>query len=276
MSGSGDKLNVVLNGSTKIALIVGDPIAQVKSPFGISEELAARGTNILCIPAHVSAAELNGFLAGIRFMKNLCAIVVTVPHKIAMMAFCDEVSERARFVNAVNIIRKDADGRWVGDNFDGIGMLDGIERNGGNVAQKTVVQVGAGGAGAAIAFEVLTRGADALTIVDLDEGKRDDLVTRLSQRFPNKVFGRASTALVGQTFDVVINASPCGMRESDDFPINREIIGEHSFVADVITQPVVTELIAYAREKSLKTSIGKDMFETQVEVLVSYIENLKP
>lgn len=261
-------LPVHLNGSTKLALVVGNPIAQVSSPAGVTRELVARGANVMVLPAQVTPADLDAFLAGARLMANLAAVVVTVPHKIAIMGFCDKVSERADFVGATNIIHRTADDLWVGDNFDGVALVNALVANGGSVQDQNVLQVGAGGAGSAIAFEVLERGAALLAIHDTDLVKRDALIARLAQKFGDRVQVGSPDP---RGFGVVINASPCGMRETDPLPVQAEHLADGTFVADVITKPAVTALVQVARDRGLATSVGGDMFEAQVGMLASFI-----
>jgi shikimate dehydrogenase len=94
------------DGGTRLHLILGDPIAQVKSPAGITRGFAARGRNAMLLPAHVAAAELDAFLAGVARMRNLDGLVVTVPHKFAAFRHCATATERARFLGAVNVMRR--------------------------------------------------------------------------------------------------------------------------------------------------------------------------
>ena len=89
-------------------IIVGDPIAQVKSPAGVSETLQAAGKNALVVPIHISPTHLAAYMAGASATQNIDGMIVTVPHKFACTAFCDELSERAAFLGTVNTVRRDA------------------------------------------------------------------------------------------------------------------------------------------------------------------------
>ena len=98
-----------LNGATRVHFIVGDPIAQVKSPAGVSEAYHARGKNAYVMPAHVPPADLANWLAGVSLAKNVDGIIVTVPHKFACFDLCATTSERAAFLRTVNTMRRNAD-----------------------------------------------------------------------------------------------------------------------------------------------------------------------
>ncbi|MBP7001519.1 shikimate dehydrogenase [Amaricoccus sp.] len=258
-------MDVILNGETRLYYIVGDPIAQVKSPPALTAILVERGANALVVPAHVAPADLDAFLAAARVTRNVDGIVVTVPHKIACLAFCDETTERAAFAGSTNVIRRGADGRWRGDNTDGQGYLDGMAARGFDVAGKTALLVGAGGAGSAIAYEILARGAKHLKIHDIDTTRRDRILARLAERFP----GRAASGDADPTgVDLVANATPLGMREGDPLPVDATKLVAAQFVADVITRPEISPLLVHARHIGCATMPGAGMFDAQAQLLV--------
>lgn len=258
-------MDVTLNGETRLHLIVGDPIAQVRSPSFLTEGLVRRGVNALVVPAHVTSADLPALLAAVGVLKNLDGIVVTVPHKFAMLDFCDLRSARADFVGSTNVLQRLADGRWRGDATDGLGYLDGIAREGFTVGGRTALLVGAGGAGSAIALEILERGASRLAIHDLDATRRDRLIAKLAARFPGRV-AAGSDDPTG--FDLVANATPMGMQPGDPYPADPARLTPSQFVADVVTRPAVSPLVAAARALGCRTMTGAGMFDAQAGLLV--------
>jgi len=265
-------MGLSISGATRLFPIYGDPIAQVKSPAGLSAILAARGIDALVVPIHVTAADLPAFVDGARRARNIDGMVVTVPHKPASLALCDRVTERARYAGSVNIMRRQPDGSWAGDNTDGHGYLDGIAAEGFVPEGRRVLLVGAGGAGSAIAFEVLARGAAMLAIHDIDEARRDGLVARLSGRFPGRV-GIGSADPRG--FDLVANATPLGMREGDPYPVDVDRLVATQFVADAVTKPEIPPLIAAARARGCATMPGSGMFNAQAELLVDLLTGVR-
>lgn len=260
-----------LNGETQLFPILGDPIAQVRSPQFLSEILARRGINAIVPPLHVNAVDLSAVVAVLRTTQNVGGIVVTIPHKVTCLAYCDEVSERAAFVGSVNIIRKTIEGKLVGDNVDGIGYLDGIAKEGGRVAGKRFLLVGVGGAGSAVAFEVLQRGASYLAIHDLNTERRDAIIASLAAKFPNKV-GVGSPDPTG--FDLVANVTPVGMKAGDPYPVEVSKLQSTQFVADAITRPEVSPLVAYARQLGCNSMVGAGMFNAEAEILVDFMTGL--
>lgn len=257
-----------LDGSTRLHLIVGDPIAQVKSPAGVSQSFLDAGMNAVCVPAHVSPADLSDWLRGVSLAQNVDGIIVTVPHKMACLALCATATERARFVGAVNVMRRNPDGTWHGDMFDGEGFVRALEAKGGQLDGRTALLVGAGGAGSAIAHSFVLAGVRRLAIHDPDAARRDGLISRLV------AMGRADV-LAGNPdptgFDVVINATPMGMRPTDPYPIDVANIQGHQFSGCVITAPAVSPWLALAREKGCNSMAGADMFAQVRDLLVDFL-----
>lgn len=259
---------LTVDGETRVYFTVGDPIGQAKSPALLSQILAGWGRKILVIPAHVAAADFGPFMKLARAMKNLSGFLITVPHKRSALACCDSLSERARAVGAVNLIRRMPGDEFHGDNLDGLGLTSAVSRNGFAVGGSRVLLIGAGGAGATIAYEVMAAGARELAIHDADENRLAKLVSDLQRRFPGKV-SRGYPDASG--FDLVVNATPMGMKPDDPPPFRRESLTKGIFVADLITKPDVSALIQHARNLGCGTMTGKEMFEAQAEQLARLI-----
>lgn len=257
-----------LDGSTRLHLIVGDPIAQVKSPAGVSQSFLDAGLNAVCVPAHVRPEDLTGWLRGVSLANNVDGIIVTVPHKIACLALCATASDRARFVGAVNAMRRNSDGTWHGDMFDGEGFVRALKAKGGQLEGRTALLVGAGGAGSAIAHAFVLAGVSRLAIHDPDTARRDGLVARLA------AMGQ-SAVLPGHPdptgFDVLINASPMGMRLTDPYPIEVAKVHGDQFCGCVITAPAVSPWLALARETGCNSMAGADMFAQVRDLLVDFL-----
>jgi shikimate dehydrogenase len=261
-----DAHTTLLNGETRVHLCVGDPITQVKSPAGLTSAFAARGVNAVCIPAHVPAADFPAFMAVAKRMLNVDGFVITVPHKFTAFAHCDELSDRARFLSAVNVIRRDHE-RWLGEMTDGIALLAALYARGFKPKREDALVVGAGGAGSAVALALVQAGIGELAIADLDAERRQDLVTRLKELGANV---RASGADPSGC-RLVVNATPAGMARDDPLPIDPARIDHRAVVADLITRPVVTPLLHAARKRGAVIVTGADMFATQQNILADFL-----
>lgn len=257
-----------LNGATRLHFIVGDPIAQVKSPAGVTAAYADRGHNAIVVPAHVAPVNLVAWLAGVSLAHNVDGIIVTVPHKFACFDLCATTSERAAFLNTVNTMRRNLDGSWHGDMFDGLGFVEAMRDQGCKPTAKRALLVGAGGAGSAIAHAVALSGVDTLAIHDESDARRVALVDRLAEMNKVKVI-HGSYDPTG--YDIVLNATPMGMNGGDPFPVDPTKLVANMFVGCVITAPAISPLIAAARAQGCATSTGADMFGRVRDLMVDFL-----
>jgi shikimate dehydrogenase len=256
-----------LNGATRIHVTIGDPIAQVKSPAGITQGFYGHGADAIMIPLQVKAADIDAFFHLAKKLPNLDGIIITVPHKPVAFRHCDETSERARVLEVCNVMRRTADGRWTGDMTDGGGFIDALKRNNFDPNGKRALQVGAGGAGSALALSLTMEGA-SVTLCDLDTEKRDALIARLGKH-GHKVAATDKADPTG--FELVVNATPAGMKAGDPLPVDASKLSAGQFVADVITIPAVTPLLEAAKAKGCRTQTGVEMFNAQVDFLSAFL-----
>jgi shikimate dehydrogenase len=248
------------NGETRVHLILGDPVAQTKSPSGLTTEFVSRGVNAICIPVHVAPVDFDAFVAAAKRARNVDGFVVTVPHKFAALRHCDESSDRAGFLGAANVLCRVAPERWHGDMTDGAAMVAALERAGCTPAGKRALVAGAGGAGSAVALALLEAGVVALTIADVNLQRRDSLVERLAARTAGSVKAGGSDPA---GCEIVVNATPAGMTAQDPLPVDAAGLKPSAFVADLITRPAMTALLKAARDRGCTVLTGEDMFAEQ-------------
>jgi shikimate dehydrogenase len=257
-----------LNGASRVHFIVGHPIAQVKSPAGMTRAFMDRGRNAVCLPADVEGAQLAAWFAGVSSARNVDGIIVTVPHKFASFGLCATTSPRAAFLQAVNTLRRNPDGGWHGDMFDGLGFVDAVRATGYEPAGKRALLVGAGGAGSAIAHALIEAGVAELAVHDADVARRNGLIDRLN--------GLGAAPVVAGNdnpsgFDMAINATPVGMRAGDPYPIDPAHMRAGMFAGCVITAPAVSPFIQAAREKACSTITGSDMFACVRDRMIDFL-----
>lgn len=216
----------------------------MKAPGGVSRAFAARGRNAVLLPAHVPPGALDAFLRGADAMRSLDGMVATVPRKFAAFRHCATATERARFLGSANALRRNPDGTWHGDMMDGLGFVAGLGAAGLDPAGRRALLVGAGGAGSAIALALAEVGVSSLAVHDADAARRDRLLRTLAER-------GGAEARAGSPdpagFDLVVNATPAGMRPEDASPVLADRLEGRTFVADVITAPENTPLLEAAR-----------------------------
>ncbi|MFC7397806.1 shikimate dehydrogenase family protein [Chelatococcus sp. GCM10030263] len=259
----------MLNGETRIFVIIGHPIAQVKAPAGMTKGFAERGRNAAVIPIHVLPEHVDAFIDALEPIRNVDGIIATVPHKFAARRHCASVSKRANLLDSANIVRRNPDGAWYGDMTDGLGFVRAMMQTGCQPEGKRALLVGAGGAGSAIGLQMLDSGVAELAIYDMDRARRDALIEKLSSVHPGKVMA-GSTDPAG--FDIVANATPMGMKQDDPLPIDAENLKAGTFVGDVITVPEVSPLLEIARRIGCRTQTGVGMFLAQRELMLDFFE----
>ncbi|NHO33403.1 shikimate dehydrogenase family protein [Acetobacter fallax] len=265
-----------IDGNTKIYPIVGDPVSQVKSPQGMSEGFRERGINALCIPAHVCPNDFPLFGQMLLSMQNVPGFIATIPHKFATHDLCRVLSPRADILGAANVARRLPDGGWYGDMLDGEAFLQALRNAGAKPEGASALLTGAGGAGSAIAYALLNAGVTELGIYDPDPERLENLIRRLEHGgMTAQAHVRAVSSPDAHGFSLVCNASPAGMKPDDPLPVPRESLQADMVVGDVITEPVVTPLIAAALEKGCHTATGIDMFHFVRDFMLDFfVESL--
>jgi shikimate dehydrogenase len=184
---------------------------------------------------------------------------VTHPVKQAIVPLLDELSEAAEILGAVNtvVIR---DGRTVGHNTDWSGFGRSFARVLPAHTKDRMVLLGAGGAGAAVAYAVLNGGAEHLTVVDPDEDRRSALVGRLEQTFGADRIGASQDVAVALTSaHGLIHATPTGMANYPGLPLDPELLCPDLWVAEVVYFPLETELVSVARTRGCRVEDGGGM-----------------
>jgi shikimate dehydrogenase len=261
-------ISLNLTGASRLHIIVGDPIAQVKSPGGVTQAFADRGHDGVLVPVQVESANLLALLAAATQMRNLDGIIVTIPHKFACFEFCAGATDRARLLGSVNIMRRRREGGWHGDQVDGVGFVGAVRANGYDPAGKRALLVGAGGAGSAIAMALVEAGVRSLAIHDNDDGRRDRLIAKL------KTLGKAEIdtgSADPSGFDLVANATPLGMKTGDPLPIDATKLKPATFVGCVITSPSLSPLVEAARRIGCPTSTGTEMYNALQSSMVDFL-----
>jgi shikimate dehydrogenase len=253
---------MTIDGTTRVYAVIGDPVTAVRSPEWFNTLFDKNGVNAVLIPLQVQRDDLATAFAGLKTMRNLDGLVVTMPHKNAMCALLDELGPAAQAVEAVNAARRESDGRWIGDMFDGRGCVRGLRDQGHEVAGCSVFLLGTGAAGSAVAFALAEAGVRQLIIDDVDKARCARVAERIREAFP-EVDVRAGKLASGGNYDAVINATPLGMKADDPLPFDPAGLGQPTLVVDVITKPVMTPLLDQARQLGHRIHPGSHMHAGQ-------------
>lgn len=259
----------MITGNTRVLGILADPVAHVRTPQIMNAYLAEHGVDAVMVPMHVSSAGLASILAAARQLQNLAGIIVTVPHKTAVVDHCDEVRDQAQRVGAANAIRRAPDGRLVCDMFDGQGFLGGLLAQGIEPKGRRVLLLGAGGAASAIAFSLASRGVSALTIANRTREKARALATRVAAAFPACQVTDGPPDPTGH--DIVVNATSLGLRANGPLPLDANLLRAEMTVAEVVMKPERTAFIEAAQARGCRVHLGHHMLEAQVRLLADFL-----
>jgi shikimate dehydrogenase len=204
----------------------------------------------------------------------LRGIVVTVPHKISILEHCDDFDISASIAGAANILRRDANGRLTGANFDGIGFVRSLQNAMGRVEGKDVYLAGAGGVARAIAFSLADAGIRRLSVFNRSPAKAEELLTSVAKRFPFVETGVATNLPEG--CDIAINGTSVGLKSNDGLPFSVERLSPAAVVADVVMEPIMTKLLVAAKKRGLKIVTGDGMLMYQLQSWIDFIESGTP
>lgn len=258
-----------VNGATRMFGIIGDPIEQVKSPETVTAEFQARGRNAVLVPIEIGATHLASVFPALLKVKNLDGLIVTMPHKAAVIPFLDALAPRAQAMGAASVLAKSSDGHWLGELFDGAGCCTAIENRGVSIAGKQVQLLGAGGAGSAIAFEMLSRKPATLRISDPNSTLREQLISRL------KPFAGTCELQHGLgPAEILVNASPVGMHAPNDCPVPKSYLSPDLVVMDCVLEPDPTLLLRLASEIGALAVSGREMLDSQIDAVCDFFERV--
>jgi shikimate dehydrogenase len=212
-------------------------------------DLEKLGIGVEALPELLTAAERMGFNG----------LNITHPCKQAVIPLLTDLSDDARALGAVNTVVL-RDGKRIGHNTDWSGFAEPFRRKMADVKRDQVVQLGAGGAAAAVAHAILTLGAGKLTIFDIDAARAEGLAESLSERFGagRAVAGTDLPGTVRQA-DGLINTTPVGMNAHPGTPLPPDLLRPDLWVAEIIYFPLETELLKRARALGARTIDGGGM-----------------
>lgn len=246
-----------------LAGLIGAGIQASRTPALHEEEGDAQGLRYLyrlidLEPLRLDLNALPDLLRAAELM-HFNGLNITYPCKQAILPLLDDLSDEARGIGAVNtVVFKD--GKRIGHNTDCLGFAEGFRRNLHDVARRHVVQMGAGGAGAAVSHALLAEGVEHLTIFDVDASRAHDLVDNLAQRFgPGRAqVGTHLENAMAET-DGLVNTTPMGMTKLPGTPVPAALLRTELWVAEIVYFPLETELLRDARALGCRTLDGGNM-----------------
>ncbi len=259
--------------TTKIAAVIGNPIAQSLSPSLHNYWLKQNKIDGVYIPLKVSTLEFPEFIKSIPNL-GFVGCNITIPHKESALKLCNFISKSAKQIGAVNTITI-KDGKIYGDNSDHFGFIENIKSEHSNFdfKNKKVLLLGAGGASRAIVFGLLNEGVEEIIITNRNKQRAEDLVADfLNYRHPNENrdpqtkitvidWQKKESAL--KICDLLINSTSLGMVGGKELEINLQDLKNSALVCDIVYKPLMTKLLTTAKNQGNPISTGIGMLVYQ-------------
>ena len=258
----------MIDGKTKLIAHLGYPTESFKAPMIYNPYFAKHGINAIVVPMGCKPEDFPEFFKFLFRLSNIHGALITMPHKVPTVALLDAVSVSVKVAGACNAVRVDPGGKLVGDMFDGEGFVRGVLRKGRKLASARVLVSGNGGVGSAIAASFAKAGVAELALFDAYAPAMNGLAERLGLNYPKLRVTLGSNDPAG--CDVVVNATPLGMKSDDPLPMDVTRIAPSTFVGEVVMKSEMTPFLAAARERGCQYQVGTDMLFEQIPAYLEF------
>jgi shikimate dehydrogenase len=258
----------MITGNTSFIAHIGWPTHAFKAPMIYNPYFAQAGIDTIVVPMGCQPENFATFLRAVFSLENIRGALITMPHKVSTVDLLDEASPTVRIANACNAVKRDAAGRLIGDMFDGEGFVRGVLRKGCVLQGARVLVVGAGGVGSAIAASLAGAGIGAITLFDARAESAEGLGARIKANYPAIEVRTGSKDPAG--YDVVVNATPMGMNEGDELPVDVSRIAPSTFVGEVVMKTEMTAFLKAVQARGCRFQIGSDMLFEQIPAYLEF------
>jgi len=250
----------MISGKTAIYGIFGHPVKHTFSPGMHNTAFKILRLDACYVPFDVAPSALGDAVKAVRAL-GVRGLNITVPHKEQVIPYLDSLSEEARLVGAVNTIEV-LEGKLVGHNTDGRGFLRSLKQDARfTYKNKTFLIIGSGGAARAVGFSLAISGAAKLFLFDIDQRKAGSLAGDIRKRAgaDARAISGKDLAEAARAADCIINATPLGLKSTDQLPIPRDLIQKRHLVCDLVYNPPKTPLLQLAKQKGARCLPGIGM-----------------
>lgn len=257
-----DPARPLVTGRTRLAAVIGSPVRHSRSPMLANAAFAASGLDWVMVAFQVEDGAAGEAIAAVRTL-DIGGLMVTMPHKAAVIPHLDSVTPTADALGAVNSISW-VDGALVGHNTDGQGLVRSLQQDDSvAVAGRRCVVVGGGGAARSVVHALAEAGAAEVTVVN-----RTQAAAEVAAGLAGPV-GRVGAAESVSDADLVVNATSVGMgaeSESGPVPFDVDLIRPGQVVVDLVYQPLRTPLLAAAERRGARAVDGLGMLVHQAAI----------
>ncbi len=258
----------MITGTTRLIGHLGYPTESFKAPMIYNPYFEREGIDAVVVPMGCRSEDYPAFLKLFFRLSNAHGALVTMPHKVTTTGLVDVISPTAAIAGACNAVRLEADGRLAGDMFDGEGFVRGVLRKGHKLAGARALVVGTGGVGSAIAASLAKAGVAELSLFDRQASAAKELGQRLTAHYPALRVATGSNDPDG--FDIVVNATPLGMKPGDPLPVDVSRLPSSAFVGEVVMAQEITPFLAAARARGCAVQVGTDMLFEQIPAYLEF------
>jgi len=257
----------MITGRTTVIGHLGWPTESFKASMIYNPWFEAHGIDAVVVPLGIEAADYGELFLPLFRIRNMHGALVTMPHKVTTAGLVDELTTTARIAGSCNAVLRRSDGSLLGDMFDGAGFVRGMQRKGREAAGARALVVGCGGVGCAIAASLAAAGLGGIGLFDPALGSAEGLGERLRRHYPALHVATGLNDPAG--FDIVVNATPLGMKAGDPLPVDPAGIDEGAFVGEVVMKQEHTPLLRAAMARGCTVQVGADML---FEMIPAYLE----
>ena len=258
----------MITGRTTLIAHLGYPTEGFRSPPIYNAWFERRGIDAVVVPMAATADGYPEVLRALFRLRNLKGALVTMPHKITTSALVDELSPAARIAGACNAVLLRPDGSLLGEMFDGDGFVRAAQAKGRELAGARVLIAGCGGVGSAIAASLAAAGVAGIMLFDVEPSRADSLAERLCSHYAPLHIATGANDPAG--FDLVVNATPLGMRDGDPLPLDAARLDASTFVGDVVLRAQPTPLLRAARARGCTVQDGDAMLFEQIPAYLAF------
>lgn len=257
----------MISGTTTLVAHLGHPTHTFKSSLICNPWFEKNGIDAAVVPMGVKAADYPDLFRSLFTLTNIRGALITMPHKVTTMELVDKVSPTAAIAGATNAVLRREDGSLLADQFDGAGFVRGVLRKGFDPSGKRALVVGNGGVGSPIAASLAGLGLTGIGLFDPNAAASEALARRIGAVYSDLQVVVGSNDPAG--YDLIVNATPIGMKDNDPLPVDVERIAPGSYVGDVVLNTDVTPFLKAARDRGCTIQVGSDML---FELIPAYLE----
>lgn len=258
----------MISGKTTIIAHIGYPTETFKAPLIYNPWFDKSGIDAVVVPMGVKSDDYPAVLKALFRLTNIRGALVTMPHKVTTVALLDESSTAVKIAGSCNAILLRPDGTLLGDMFDGAGFTRGLKRKGFELVGAKCLVVGTGGVGSGIAASLAAERVASLALCDTDAASAKGLASRLAAHYPKLDARVGSNDPAG--YDLVVNATPLGMKDNDPMPVDVARLSPKTFVGEVVMKREITPFLQAARERGCRFQVGTEMLFEQIPAYLEF------